>query len=85
MPQVTNHDSEITFDGDFNIHHVGWLGSSKTKPRGEQAHDLAALSGLQYFIQHPIRIPDCHGHQPNILYLFFISTISLNTFIRYMF
>ena len=73
---ITKHpSSEIIFAGDFNAHHVEWLGSSRTTPRGEQAFDFAALCSLQQLIQQPTRIPDRHDHLPNILDLFLTSNI----------
>ena len=73
---TSNPSSEIIFAGDFNAHHVEWLGSSRTSPRGVQAHDFAVLCSLQQLIQHPTRIPDRHDHQPNILDLFLTSNLS---------
>ena len=50
---ASNPSSEIIFAGDFNAHHVEWLGSSRTSPRGVQVHDFAVLCSLQQLIQHP--------------------------------
>ena len=62
---TSNPSSEIIFAGDFNAHHVEWLGSSRTSPRGVEAHDFVVLCSLQQLIQHPIRVPDRHVQQPN--------------------
>ena len=53
---IKHPSSEIILIGEFNAHHVEWLGSSRTTPRGVQPHDFAVLCSLQQSIQHPILV-----------------------------
>ncbi|MCP4340929.1 MAG: hypothetical protein GY799_19080, partial [Desulfobulbaceae bacterium] len=68
--------SEISILGDFNVHHRLWLSSLRTDSPGEQAYDFSILNDLEQLVQHPTRIPDRLGDQPNILDLFLTSNPS---------
>ncbi|MCP3678980.1 MAG: hypothetical protein GY782_01260, partial [Gammaproteobacteria bacterium] len=68
--------AEISILGDFNVHHQLWLSSSFTDHPGEQAFNFSLLHDLEQLVQHPTRIPDRLGDQPNILDLFLTSNPS---------
>ena len=56
MATVQSKDAKacFVFDGDFNAHHVEWLGSvSPTDCHGIAAHDFANSSGCQQLVDGP--------------------------------
>lgn len=46
--------------------HCPWL-SSIPNPPGEETFIFPILHDLEQLVQHPTRIPECLGNQPNIL------------------
>src|ERR1700755_2927481 len=75
--------SEIIVLGDFNVHHRQWLSSSSHDPAGELAYNFSIQNNFDQFVQHPTRIPDSLGDEPNILDLFLTSYPSPYTVKRF--
>ncbi|XP_045500068.1 uncharacterized protein LOC123697570 [Colias croceus] len=59
--------AELVVLGDFNAHHVEWLGSRTTDHAGRTVHDFALAYGLTQLVSSPTRIPDVEGHTPSLL------------------
>lgn len=65
--------AEVTVLGDFNGHHVEWLGSTHNDYAGKAALNLAAAYDLTQLVDGPTRIPDVDGHTPALLDLLLTS------------
>ena len=46
---------QLVLAGDFNVHHVLWLGSTNTTPAGELAEKMCYIRGLEQHVTTPTR------------------------------
>lgn len=71
----TNFPScEISFLGDFNVHHKDWLKFSRaTDAAGRAAKNFCDSCDLTQIINEPTRVPDNPTHSPHLLDLFITS------------
>lgn len=65
--------AEIVILGDFNAHHVEWLGSHTTDHAGRSVHDFALAYGLTQLVLSPTRVPDVDHHRATLLDLLLTS------------
>lgn len=65
--------AEIVVLGDFNAHHIEWLGSQRTDHAGRSVHAFAMAYGLTQVISSPTRVPDVEDHMPSLLDLLLTS------------
>ncbi|XP_061717541.1 uncharacterized protein LOC133525263 isoform X2 [Cydia pomonella] len=59
--------AELVILGDFNAHHVEWLGSRSTDHAGRSAHEFSLAYGLSQLVHSPTRIPDIEDHTSSLL------------------
>ena len=71
--------SELIVVGDFNVHHIDWLGSSSTDVEGTRAKLFADSHNLSQIVSQPTFIPHREDHHSNILDLCLTSVPNLMT------
>lgn len=59
--------AEVVILGDFNAHHVDWLGSRTTDYAGRIAFNFALTYGFSQLVPEPTRVPDVEDHAPSLL------------------
>ena len=59
LPEARHQGSHIILIGDFNVHNLAWLNSSKTTPAGEALEDTCAAHLLVQHVTVPTR-----GYKP---------------------
>ncbi|XP_026318656.1 ionotropic receptor 75a-like [Hyposmocoma kahamanoa] len=64
---------EVLILGDFNAHHMEWLGSARTDYTGRAVRDFAAAYDLTQLVDGQTRVPDIEGHTPGLLDLMLTS------------
>ena len=69
--------SNICVFGDFNVHHVEWLGSRSSDSAGTHVYNFSLTQSLTQIIDFPTRYPDNSQHSPSLLDLCLVSNPSL--------